>query len=333
MMDLITYEILKNDTLEIISRKYNISVKELVSFHNENSPITRNIHGDHLPAHLSYLFVNPVLKDEKDDSIVTGNDYKVISDSEFHNFKKLLYTTKTESIFNISTKVKNQYTVFQKSKKLECSSPHYDSYLILLSLLDRPFEKLVLEVTTYGEIIKIKNQVDIKQEWEAVKEELKQMTSDQALLEQIITGSSDIYTDSLHHVKANLLYNLFFPQLFKDHSAPENIIKSYPLNLYSSLFTGNKILLNMHNLKTESDRDDIYIKSKSFLETENDDRVKDLYNRTYKELLGNSLEYNFSLRSERSLNKNGILKNCDAYFIENINDTMVSKSNYRITKI
>lgn len=57
-MEFIQYKIQKKDTLESIAEKQQISVKELVDFHNQYSGITGVIIGNALPIHLEHIFVS-----------------------------------------------------------------------------------------------------------------------------------------------------------------------------------------------------------------------------------------------------------------------------------
>lgn len=326
------YQIQEGDTLELIAEKFKISKNELINYHNNNSSLTKLISGDYLPIHLSAIIINPEIKKSEIDYLFKS-DYKIISESEYYNFKKMIYTSKTESIVEIKSVISNVYEINQKSKVITCSSPHYDSYLILLSLLDKPFESLVVSTDHSGKIVRIANQNNINEKWETVKIELNELTDDKEMLRQIIATSKSIYSDSLQHIVANVQYNLLFPQLFEDKSHISAIKNSHYMELYSSLFSGNKISLKINTKKIDNTENSFEIKNKSFLEDKNKDILKDLYDKTYRELLGNNLEYDFSLKSRYKLDETGNIEKCLSEFTENINDTIVSNCNYEITKI
>lgn len=332
-MELLEYQIQEGDTLELIAEKFKISINELINYHNSNSSLTKLISGDYLPIHLSTIIINPEVNNKREIDYLFINDYKIIAESEYYTFKKLIYTSKTESIVEIKSIVSNTYEINQKSKVTTCSSPHYDSYLILLSLLDKPFENLIVSTDHSGKIVKIVNQTEIEEKWEIVKIELNEMTDDKEMLKQIIETSRSIYSDSLKHIVANIQYNQIFPQLFENKLDTNSIKNSHSLELYSSLFSGNKIWLKINTKKIDNGEDSFEIKNKSFLENKNKDILKDLYDKTYRELLGNNFEYDFSLRSKYKLDKTGHIEKCLSEFTENINDTIVSKCNYEITKI
>ncbi|WP_159479893.1 LysM peptidoglycan-binding domain-containing protein [Chryseobacterium sp. 18068] len=62
------YRIEQGDTLEAISKKQNIDVKELVDFHNSHNTITQSIIGDYLPIHLEYIYLpleSPIKEENK----------------------------------------------------------------------------------------------------------------------------------------------------------------------------------------------------------------------------------------------------------------------------
>ena len=54
-MEIFENRIKKGDTLESIAKEYNITVDELVDFHNKNCGITQQIIGSDLPFHLEFL--------------------------------------------------------------------------------------------------------------------------------------------------------------------------------------------------------------------------------------------------------------------------------------
>lgn len=327
------YQIQEGDTLELIASKFKISTQELINYHNNNSSLTRLISGDYLPIHLSAIVINPEVNKKSEIDYLFKSDYKIISESEYYNFKKIIYTSKTESIVEIKSVNSNVYEINQKSKVITCSSPHYDNYLVLLSILDKPFENLVVSTDYGGKIIKIVNQNDISEKWETVKLELNELTDDKDMLRQIVETSKSIYSDSLDHILSNIQYNLLFPQLFENKLDTHIIKSSHSLELYSSLFSGNKISLKINTKKilgTENSRE---IKNKSFLESRNKDILKDLYNKTYRELLGDNLEYDFSIKSNYKLDEEGNVEKCLSEFTENINDAIVSKCNYEIAKM
>lgn len=56
-MELIKYEIKNGDTLQSVAEFHNISVKELIKFHNENCGLTNLIIGDQIPLQLNYLLI------------------------------------------------------------------------------------------------------------------------------------------------------------------------------------------------------------------------------------------------------------------------------------
>ncbi len=57
-MNFIQYKIQKKDTLQTIAEKQQISVKELVDFHNQHSGMTGVIIGNALPIHLEHIIVS-----------------------------------------------------------------------------------------------------------------------------------------------------------------------------------------------------------------------------------------------------------------------------------
>lgn len=328
-MEFIKYKIQKEDTLKLIAEKFDRSVDELLNFHNDHSVLTQKINGKYIPIHIDIILINA--KYEKPEQKRNVNVYRIISKNEYFNFKNLVYSTKNEIVIDIEQLDDNTYSVRQRSKTIECSSPHYDNYLVLMSLLDRPFEYLVLKIDDFGQIKKIDNQKQIEEEWSSVQKELFEVTDDKEMLHKLIKDGSSVYTDSLSHIKANLQYNILYPGKFGNNKI-DKINEGPSVKLYSSLFSGSKILLKFKNRVTGNSNDITTFENKSFLEKNNLETLRELYNVSFRELLGNNFNYNFSLTSNYHM-KNDSIDSCTADFIENINDTIVAKSKYEINKI
>ena len=81
-MEIIQYEIQQGDTLKSIAEKYNLTVKELVDFHNQNCGITQQIIGSEIPFHINSISIN---KDWLIGSIDTINE---IEDYQFFEILK-----------------------------------------------------------------------------------------------------------------------------------------------------------------------------------------------------------------------------------------------------
>ena len=56
-MEIIEYQIQQVDTLESIAEKYNITVEELVDYHNQHCGITQQILGDKIPINVNLIFL------------------------------------------------------------------------------------------------------------------------------------------------------------------------------------------------------------------------------------------------------------------------------------
>ncbi|KFF07830.1 hypothetical protein [Chryseobacterium luteum] len=327
-MEIIKYKIQVGDTLHSIAEKFDRPVNELLDFHNSQAVLTQQINSEYIPIHIDVILINA--KYEKPESERDITAYKIISKNEYFNFKKLVYSTQNSIEIEIEKLDDNKYFVSQKSKLIECSSPHYDSYLVLLSLLDQPFEDIILITDDFGTIKKIENQKEIKEKWHLVQKGLSEVTDDKEMLNRIIRDGETVYTDSLPHIMANLQYNLLYPGKFNSDNAKIN--EGNSTRLYSSLFSGSKILLKFKNKIIEKNNNKITVENKSFLEKANVEILRELYNATFRDLLGNNFNYDFSLISHYNIKDNRI-DSCNADFIENINDTIVAKSRYEINKM
>lgn len=328
-MEIIEYKIKKGDTLESIAEEYNISVEELVNFHNKNCGITQQIIRDRIPLHITFVLLNQNTKKKGIERNIIS--YRIKSNNEYYNFKKIVHSTNNEIKISIEKLDENKFSIKQFSKIINCKSPNYDNLLILLALLDRPFENVVLSTDDFGNIISIDNQKEIENEWEIVKSELNDVTEDKELLSNLFEDEKKVFAKSLEHIKANIQFNLLFPGKFNVKDSVK-INEGPTVNLYSSLFSGTKITIRFKN-KILFKEDNIFeIENKAFFDKKNETILKDLYDETFRELLGNNFFYDFQLKSKYRINQ-GIIESCESDFIENINDTMVSKSTYKIEKI
>ncbi len=326
MKDFIKYKIEKGDTLQTIAEKFDQTVNELLEFHNSHSVLTQQINSERIPIH-----IDTILIDSNHEKLKYIYAYRITSKNEYFNFKNLVYSTVNEITIEIEKLADNKYFLSQKSKTVKCSSPHYDNYLVLLSLLDQPFEDVILTTDDSGRIKSIDNQNEIRERWNVVKKTLMDSTDDKEMVNKLIKDGEPVYINSLPHILANIQYNLLYPGNFNLNNV-NKISEGFSTRLYSSLFSGSKVLLTFKNRVVEKTGSTVIAENKSFLEKENIKILGELYNVSFRELLGNNFNYNFNLTSTYNIKEN-IIVNCTADFTENINDTIVAKSRYQINKI
>ncbi|MCW3161410.1 LysM peptidoglycan-binding domain-containing protein [Chryseobacterium oryctis] len=180
-MNLVKYEIQKSDTLESIANKHNVSVEELVDFHNQNSGMTNVIIGDTLPIHLKFVIVSKELvKKQKKKKIKDGekpsfdkkaryrceqvNTTKINGDLVQFVEQKFQYLLKIDTVDGLGYVNREDYL-----KKI--TPPVMLNVLDFIEETDKIKHNILFTLDENGKLEKILNRKQLNENWKKYKKE------------------------------------------------------------------------------------------------------------------------------------------------------------------
>lgn len=260
-MEIIEYKIKKGDTLESIAEEYNISVEELVNFHNKNCGITQQIIGKEIPFHVTVLLINGSMHEDISESNAINNS----ADTSFARYRcEQSVMTYVGDIMMNHADTKREFFVnkYQENGeslvKVELIENIIETYpeqmneaVELMSDIDLIACNLLagLDFDT-GKIKNIKNHNEVLEKWKIHKNNL---ASKYSYLRNP-TSSNDlktfinIYDDIFKHqekliswVNTKMFFDLFFDKYLVSN---KGLFDPFTRTAYSQLFEGLPVQLN-----------------------------------------------------------------------------------------
>ncbi|WP_407402922.1 LysM peptidoglycan-binding domain-containing protein [Chryseobacterium sp.] len=230
-MEIIEYKIKKGDTLESIAKEFNISVEELVDFHNKNCGITQQILGINLPIGIRNILIeNLVVKTPLD--LFKENILNKSSNKKSRYRTKQINIVKINDVISAHSTVECEYlfhiTTNSNGKKaevdLEDSVYNFytngSEYLAdFLRSSDAVKRKLIYNINENGKILNLENLNSINKNWEKFKSQLGEnpffKNSDPNVLNQIINAGNIEYNSEeilIKNSNSNLFNQVVFSQ-------------------------------------------------------------------------------------------------------------------------
>jgi hypothetical protein len=270
-MDFVKYKIEKGDTLQSIARKEEISVKELVNFHNENCGLTNMIIGQEIPLQLNFLIVKVADKKEISQEERDQLDYKARYRCEQVNISRinnevitLSAITYSEYLLKQDDKNKNIFEVKLVDTTFSVDPVMYKQGFDFAISLEKLRTPVLFKVNSTGTVDEIYNNEELNLRWKNFRDhDLKINPVYNQLLSQapeqakdlIITGDKEF--SSMPDFAKTLDKNLFFHIMFRAFQGGN--LNDYDLNQMSQVFPN--INLNTHVVKSlvrEDDEVEVY---------------------------------------------------------------------------
>ena len=256
-MEIIQYEIQQGDTLKLIAEKYNLTVKELVDFHNQQCGITQQIIGDKIPIHVISLLI------KKENNEVEAED--IIGDDSHARYRcEQSVMTYVGDIMMNHADTKREFFVnkYQENGeslvKVELIENIIETYpeqmneaVELMSDIDLIACNLLTDLDfRSGKIKNIKNHNEVLEKWKIHKNNLTEKYS----YLRNPTSSNDlknfinIYDDIFKHqekliswVNTKMFFDLFFDKYLVSN---KGLFDPFTRTAYSQLFEGLPVQLN-----------------------------------------------------------------------------------------
>lgn len=341
-MNLVHYKIKTGDSLESIASHFNVSVTELIAFHNKNAVMTQQIYGKEIPFHISHLIVNPIVTiDEK----TSAEDIEEISFGRNFMYRtEMIVGTVLEQVMVDNSTYKSQYkvgldqnntlaSVLLQENHVKSSPQMLQAGMELIAEIDKIKCSSVFRLDpNSGKIIKIINYKAILDQWEHYKAGLEsrktvlKMSQNRKDIDDFIAGVESVLKPEKKLI-ADYYNKMFYELFFTKHlQGDRNFLQKESRTYYSTLFDQEAITL--HFTPTILEETDEILKVRRVSEMEyhslNMEKIVNLYNERIKPMVQfNFSEYNFSYRETFIWNKkDNILQESHVTVIEEVKNNI-----------
>ncbi|NIF07517.1 hypothetical protein F3J23_19015 [Chryseobacterium sp. Tr-659] len=325
-MELHKYYIKRTDTFSSIAQELGLIISELKEFHNNNSRPHEWIKGDNtLPTWLEYIIIPDsvdILKKNKEDLFSTEkviliqkeiekSQYTILQTIDLQVAGSSMIDSETEIIWDFNKTKKENYfygDIIQKSHQVKYIKSIYRQFAEYMQKFNKPLEHLNIELFPEGNIKSLINQDEIKQAWNVLKENLKPELGNTFEEKNMIEGGDNDFSNTLPLIKNNVLYTLFFNDLFYEYSELNTFIELDKHEYISQIFANEKVILSK---KRKVEREGNIVKIKFYSESDSDKNghLREIYNTKLKDFLQEpysysltwSLEYHFDVLQSKML--------------------------------
>lgn len=261
-------------------------------------------------------------------------EYKINIEQRFVINGKLFVNSVTdiEWLYKVENATEHPVVSIEtKSIRVSNNPTGFDKLVEFAELFNKPTEKIVLELSLAGVMTKVINQAEIFNEWEQLADgKLAEYKTDESMAGIFAAGYAD-FSDTIKSLKTNPLYLFFFDEIY-NRTFEQLVHNKANVNLLSKLFQGNSI--NLKN-RQEAVNFDTKIVGKNLLRYFADDNLNldlaDLYQRSYKDIIGPDFEYKFECSCESEYDAyRGMLNNLKAVCLESANENLFHETKYKI---
>ena len=353
-MEIIEYEIQQDDTLASIAEKHNITVEELVNFHNQHCGITQQIIGNEIPFHVMLILINDFINEDISES---NTNVQIAHDYQARYRCEQSVMTYVGDIMMNHADTKREFFVnkYQENGeslvKVELIENIIETYpeqmneaVELMSDIDLIACNLETGLDSHsGKIKYIKNYNEVLEKWKRHKNNL---ASKYSYLRNP-TSSNDlktfitIYDDIFNHqekliswVNTKMFFDLFFDKYLVTN---KKLTDDFKRTAYSQLFEGLPVQLNFRQDIIDETPETINLRKVSEMQDGGYDI--DSFKKIYTEKFLPLVKYKFS-EFKLSCRENSTydlvdrwITKSDVTIIEEIKNNVKIMITYKLTKI
>lgn len=173
-MEIVKYEIKKEDTLELIAEKEGISVKELIDFHNDNCGLTNMIIGNEIPMQLNFLILEKNRKKQieksKTNEFENKSRYRCeqINTSKFNGNLVHYVEQKFQYLLKMNLSNKTAYVKLEDYNKNISPAMIADTF-DFIEATERIKNNILFTLNSKGKIKEVLNKEEIYSNWNNFK--------------------------------------------------------------------------------------------------------------------------------------------------------------------
>lgn len=322
------YYIKRKDTLKSIADELGLSVEALRGYHNRYCELDDLIGGDGKNlTKVGYILIPDSEKELKRKKIhqkiintfslvqqSTGTlKYDIIQNVDMQVSGSSIIDSETEILWECKKEGKEDsfyVDLYQKSHQIKYIKSIYRPLTEYMQKFNKPLEYIRLRLGPGGDIREIKNQKEIEHQWLELKKSLMPEMGDTLEEKQMLEGGDKDFANTFPLLKNNLLYRLFFMDLYKSYTVSDKFYNVDPLEYVSQIFAQEKLFLDT---KQKIEKDDYLLKIKFYSEADfqKNEHLKNIYDTKLRDFLKEELNYQFTWSLEYTFDiRQGLLLLC-----------------------
>lgn len=334
-----TYRVKDGDTLQSIAEELQISVHDLIAFHNAHSRVSLwddfigvsmfkeicipadldEFRRKHVPNYCPLRYENVKLACED-----------VIVDEATEMTLKGQRMVQAQTVQRLSVKQEEMdghavCIIDNKDFLKRQISPQYKPLADAVSFLGQPLNHLVLGINPDGAIAKIINQEEISERWHSLKqtEEAQALLTDKTVGQDIEQAMDTDYSKTLKVVNETLRYRLLCPDFFGEHFLSESNERLTTLQLASNFFPSQRVRFKLEEICERSqDKGTLHINQRYHAVQDTQKELLGVYNSTLKDYLRIPLEYLMEIDCRFTLSYNDLrMQETECRLQERLNDS------------
>ena len=199
--------------------------------------------------------------------------------------------SETDMVWEVEKFAKNNLffvDITQKSHQVKYIKSIYRQLAEYMQKFNKPIEHLILELSSSGKMISVENQEEIKSSWEILRESLKAEMGDTLEEKNMLEGGDKDFVDTLPLIKNNILYQLFFNDVFYKYTEVDKFIEIESSQYTSQVFSNEKVNV-ITKRKVEKEGNLAKIKFYTESDSNKNDHLRNIYNSKLKDFLTEEL--------------------------------------------
>ena len=309
-----------------LAKELGLDLKLLKDFHNNNSLPHDWIREDFsIPTWTEWLIIpdsidNFKKKKEEIDSPNIINlvqktndsiDYNIIQKIDMQVSGSSMIDSETDMVWEVEKFAKNNLffvDITQKSHQVKYIKSIYRQLAEYMQKFNKPIEHLILELSSSGKMISVENQEEIKSSWEILRESLKTEMGDTLEEKNMLEGGDKDFADTLPLIKNNILYQLFFNDVFYKYTEVDKFIEIESSQYTSQIFSNEKVNI-ITKRKVEKEGNLAKLKFYTESDSNKNDHLRNIYNSKLKDFLKEdfnyqltwSMEYHYDIKNAKMI--------------------------------
>jgi len=297
-----------NKSIFDVANDLGLDLSTLREFHNNNSYAHDWIREDFsIPTWTEWILIpdsieNLKKKKEEVDSPNIINliqktnesiDYKIIQKIDMQVSGSSMIDSETDIIWRVKKNEKNNLffvDVSQQSHQVKYIKSMYRQLAEYMQRFNKPIEQLILELSTSGKIMSIENQDEIESSWKKLREILKGEMGDSLEEKNMLEGGDKDFRDTLPLIKNNILYHLFFNDVFYKYTETDKFLEIESHQYASQVFSNEKVNI-ITKRKVEKEGNLAKIKFYTESDPNKNDHLRNIYNSKLKDFLKEEFDY------------------------------------------
>ncbi len=314
-MELNKIQLNEDDNIFDVAEKLGLDIKLLKKFHNDNSEPHNWIREDFSISNWTNFLMIPdsvenlIKRKQELDSpniinlvqkLNDNTDYSIVQKIDMQIDGVSMIDSETHIVWGVKKEMRNNkflVKLFQKSHQIKYIKSIYRQFAEFMQKINKPIEYIVLELSSSGKIDLINNQEEIKHSWKELREILEAEMGDTLEEKSMLEGGDNDFSNTLPLIKNNILYHLFFNDIFYNYTEVDKYIQIDSEQYASQIFSNEKVNV-ITKRKVEKKGNLAKIKFYRESDPNKNDHLRNVYNDKLKEFLQDDYSYELTWSME-----------------------------------